>query len=154
MREAHAFLRRGVVYLHAMSRTTHGPWIRWPPFVRVAWDDQDASRELGDAVTKVLEGSRQGVAHPSDWARADADGFYELAGVSSCGKFVAGDCKLISIEARDLDIQILPQEKRDIGKASVHFVDGGEAIACSQLEELDWKSLLSTAFDRCRESDA
>jgi hypothetical protein len=150
MKQAYVFLRSNMAYIHAMSQTTQGAWIRWPPFLKIAWNDGDANQKLNEVMSQVLDGSRRGVPHPVDWSVADADGFYKLAHVKSWRQFVADDCKLVEIEMGNEGIRLLPQEKRDKNRASVHFVDYGEPIMCTQVAGLDWKSLLSMAFDRCK----
>jgi hypothetical protein len=148
MKMASVFLRNNIVYLHAYSQTTQGAWIRWPPFLKVAWNDMDINDKLNELLQNVLEGSQKGVPHPMDWDLDD--GFFQLANVKSWRQFAGGDCKLVDIELRTEDIRIISHEKRDKRLQSVNFVPYGDPITCRQTGRLDWKFWLSMAFERCK----
>lgn len=145
MKMASVYLRKGILYLHANSQTSVGAWISAPPFLSVGWGDPDVSAKVNGAVSRVLEESRQGVPHPTEW---DLGGpLYQLAGVRSWGEFATGDCKLVRVEGRVDGIYVVPQT--NCGPRG-GFEDCAEPILCSEAELSDWKTLLMKAFALCK----
>ena len=148
MKMASVYLRNNIIYIHAKSYTIEGALIRWPPYFKIEWNDSDINKKLNALIIRVLEGSQKGVPHPTDWDVDD--GFLPLANVKTWRQFAAGDCKLVGIELRHNDIDFFSYEKQNIGTASISFARYGDPITCKQTEILDWKSLLTMAFDRCK----
>ncbi|MFO0907107.1 MAG: contact-dependent growth inhibition system immunity protein [Isosphaeraceae bacterium] len=84
-KQAVAYSKDQVYYIHASSRTTAGMWIATPPFLKVAADGD--VKALGDAILQALNASTDPVPQPTNWSGLIAP-LLELAGVKSWGTFM------------------------------------------------------------------
>jgi hypothetical protein len=86
MKMATAYKRSDGWYFHAVSKTTVGVGLSWPPYIKL---DIHATKDaLGSAALGALDGTEFGVPHPKP-TEAD-EGFrpmLELAGVKSWAAF-------------------------------------------------------------------
>jgi hypothetical protein len=63
MKRAVVYLRSNGWFLHAISKTTDGVGIETPP--RIKLESDAPPHEIGHAIFEVLQGSTQGLPHPS-----------------------------------------------------------------------------------------
>jgi hypothetical protein len=107
IKKAMVYRRHGNLYLHADSSTNTALWISTAPFLLVR---TEVDRQLGEAVRKALEGSKENLPLPDstiDLLRP----VYELAGVDSWRAFVAGTVCCRVIEDGQV-ITVIPSKKR------------------------------------------
>lgn len=109
MRYAAVYDRRGKLILHADGKTTAGVLIAIEPFVVLEGIEPAA---IAVALRMVLEKSKVGLRHPeaNEWDAVAAP-LYAAAGVRTWGAFVRA-AELVSVEANDAAIRLLPQENR------------------------------------------
>ncbi len=108
MRRALAYRRKGGYVVCALAATTDGVWIVWEPMLAVSGE-----AELGQAILAALAGSRQDVAHPTDWKSALRP-LLAVGGVTSWATFArAATC--IEVEEQDGNITLVPT--RNLGVA-------------------------------------
>jgi hypothetical protein len=109
MRCATVYQRKGDLLLHAMSMTTDGLWILTEPVVRLATDVED--EVLGRAVRAVLEHSRSGVSHPTDF-RAVTEPLLRAAGVKSSSTFAKSSVSVEVAETESRVLELVPMENK------------------------------------------
>lgn len=109
MRYAAVYDRRGKLIVHPDGKTTAGVLIAIKPFVVLENADPAA---IGAALRMALESSKVGIRHPEldEWDAVAAP-LYAAAGVKTWGVFAKGT-ELVSVEANDAVIRLLPQENR------------------------------------------
>jgi hypothetical protein len=100
-KSASAFERRGMVYLHPLSRTKSWIYMATPPFLAVARLDTE---RIAEAVRKVLAASRPLIDEPPDDVM---DALYTMAGVRTWTAFVRGT-RLLSLEQNGGVIELIP----------------------------------------------
>ena len=86
MKCATAYLRKGEVFLNSSSKTSVGAWVCTSPYLIV--DSHDVE-QLGRAVIEVINGSLDGIPHPTEFTSLTKP-ILEMAGVKSWGAFVKG----------------------------------------------------------------
>jgi len=103
MKRATAYKREDRIFLHASSRTTAGVWILTAP---VLAPDRDDRAHLGSAVLHALEGSQEGIEHPTSW-KGIIDPVLQLAGVKSWDAF-AKSARCVEIKFGTNRVSFLP----------------------------------------------
>jgi hypothetical protein len=103
MRRATAYQRGDEIFLHASSKTTTGVWILSDPVMAA---DRNDLACLGRAIIKALEGSREGVEHPTTW-KGIFNPILHLAGAKSWGAF-AKSAKCVEIEFETNRVSFVP----------------------------------------------
>jgi hypothetical protein len=132
MKRATVYLRSGVIYMHASSKTTAGVWIFAPPCLRVELASTD--RELGQEVARTLEGSQSGIAHPRQWGGL-IEPLLQLANVKTWNAFARrASCVNVDLEASR--ISVVPM--RNLGPDEGFLAMTGSALVVDseQLEEV------------------
>ncbi len=102
MRSAKAYRRSGKWIFHSDCQTTAGVWIASPPFL----SSGEIPGELGACVSQTLNGSMEGVPHPTEWGKLFSP-VLELAGVKTWPTFVKG-ALLVGIEMEGDAITLTP----------------------------------------------
>jgi hypothetical protein len=91
MKSATVYKRKGKFLFHPESKTTAGAWIGHEPNIIMATDSP--TKEIGETILKVINSSKIGVPHPTDWKAFDKNNvipFIQLAGVKSWSSFIKG----------------------------------------------------------------
>lgn len=145
MKHGTVYKRACGVCFHSDSETTAGVWIATPPYLRVSLESEHAA--MGDAVLRVLEGSHQGIEHPTNW-----DGLFdpllELANVTSWPTFMRNSA-LVSLECEHGALKIVPHLNLGL-KEGFESIDE-EAVEVSIKAGVDEVALaLEETFSRCR----
>lgn len=85
MKAATAYKKANRVYLHASSKTSAGVWVASHPFIQVESSAPPAI--MGQSLMEALNGSQDGVPHPTKWSELIAP-LLEQAGVKSWTTFM------------------------------------------------------------------
>ncbi len=107
VRSAAAFRRNGRWIFHSDCKTTAGVWVASPPFL----SSGEIPAELGACVGQTLNGSTEGVPHPTEWGKLFSPAL-QLAGVKTWPAFVTG-ALLVEIEMGVDTITLTPH--RNVG---------------------------------------
>src|SRR5664280_101765 len=103
MKRAIAYKRADEIFLHASSMTTAGVWIISLPVLTCNLNDR---ARLSGYIAEALEGSKEGVSHPTSW-KGLFDPVLELAGVKSWSAF-AKPAKCVQIELESDQVRFTP----------------------------------------------
>jgi hypothetical protein len=141
MKHATAYQRRGKTFLHADFKTTFGLWILGNPVL--ACDSCDVE-QLGRSILETLDGSRDGVPHPTSW-KGGFDPILHLSGAGSWGAFVKST-ECVGIERHEDLVTLIPT--RNEGSRG-GFVPITEKTRESQLVPAELGKVLLAAFADC-----
>jgi hypothetical protein len=103
MKRATAYKRGDRILLHASSKTIDGVWVLTAP---VLTEDRNNSVRLGKAVLDALDGSKEGIDHPTSWTGV-FDPVLRLAGVKSWNAFTRS-AKCVEIEFGTNQVTFVP----------------------------------------------
>ncbi|VVE57264.1 hypothetical protein PAQ31011_05194 [Pandoraea aquatica] len=106
MKSAYALLRKGKIFIQAYSKASTGLWIASGP-VYVA-EEGGLEEDLGQKVRDALDGSIEGVRHPSqdEWKEIQAP-MLEAAGVKSW-KTLGKGAKSVGLESNGVTVKMVP----------------------------------------------
>jgi hypothetical protein len=148
MKTATAYVRNSLLYLHSCSKTSAGVWIATDPFVRI--ENGAAREEKGEVAVRVLEASRDGAPHPTNWSGLIAP-LLGLAKVKSWKVFMKG-AACLNLELEDNKGRVL----RVIPCRNLGPEDGFEPIQTQAIDLLFPASLdrigaaLESAIPHCQ----
>lgn len=125
MKKAIVCMRKNGLYLHAQCLTMDGAWIGSEPFLKL--ELTASPRAQGEAVRRVLAGSKTGIPNPTDYRTSTIVPLYKLAGVESWSAFL-GSSKSCSVEKDGQVMSFIPYEKRGSGRSVSLYVMEGESI--------------------------
>jgi hypothetical protein len=103
MKSAGAYKRGKNIFLYTLCKTTNGVYIGCGPIVTIGANDLRGS---GKSLLEVLEKSKEGVAHPTQWAGFD-EPLLRAAGVKSWPTF-SRSAKHVDIQWAGNRIQFVP----------------------------------------------
>ncbi|CAM2154084.1 conserved protein of unknown function [Pararobbsia alpina] len=143
MKMAYALLRKGRIFMQSYSKATTGLWVASGPVYIVA---VDAPENLDSIIRRALDGSKEGVQHPSqnEWKAVQAP-MLEAAGVKSWTALSKG-AKAVGLHSENGIVKMTP---------SLNYENKGgtsnlEAVVERELKNFDLGSALVEAFEACR----
>jgi hypothetical protein len=108
MKSATVYKRKGKFLFQSESKTTEGVWIGHEP--NIIMETDSPTKEIGEALLKVINSSKIGVPHPTDWKSFEKNNvlpFIQLAGIKSWSSFIKGTLSC-SVEEDSGMIVIIP----------------------------------------------
>lgn len=138
MKAATAYERRGMIFVHSLSRTTEGIWILCDPVLALNADD---TLGAGKAVMDCLSSSVVGVKHPQSFGNVFLP-VLKMAKTKSYKDFVRG-AKCVEIFGDGGRIKLFLTKNMGVDEG---FMQLGVVKECAQCSDREVGEALSSAF--------
>ena len=125
------YCRKDVLFAHANSQTTDGVWILTEPCKRV---HGETPCEIGEALLRILQGSKTGVPHPTSWGGGFAP-MLKLAGVKSWRTFTKST-RCVEVALEEALVKLTPTQNMGPGKGFAHIPEATRTAPANDAAEV------------------